>query len=164
MAEGNVPALTKTDEQLVLINARLPIGKSNLLMDLQRKQKNPIFLILLDILQNTNFFRAFTASANLDEQWFTLDDDLLRSALGIAPKDPAQPFVAPLDADLVIDFVNNLGYPEELQFVYKMLVPSSFVIFDLEPLSLSFKFVFMSEIFKSFPSCPDHLCHLDLVS
>ncbi|GJZ21355.1 hypothetical protein Tco_0558394 [Tanacetum coccineum] len=124
MAEGNVPALTKTDEQLVLINARLPIGKSNLLMDLQRKQKNPILLILLDILQNTNFFRAFTASANLDEQWFTLDDDLLRSALGIAPKDPAPPFVAPLDADLVIDFVNNLGYPEELQFVYKMYVNS----------------------------------------
>ncbi|GJY14564.1 ATP-dependent DNA helicase PIF1-like protein [Tanacetum coccineum] len=32
-----------------------------------------------------------------------------------------------------------------------MLVPSCFVIFDLEPLSLSFDFVFSSEIFKSFP-------------
>ncbi|GJW00622.1 hypothetical protein Tco_1555873, partial [Tanacetum coccineum] len=31
------------------------------------------------------------------------------------------------------------------------LVPSCFVIFDLEPLSLSFDFVFSSEIFKSFP-------------
>ncbi|GKE54184.1 hypothetical protein Tco_1489340, partial [Tanacetum coccineum] len=29
------------------------------------------------------------------------------------------------------------------------LVPSCYVIFDLEPLSLSFDFVFMSEIFKS---------------
>nr|GEV14470.1 hypothetical protein [Tanacetum cinerariifolium] len=31
------------------------------------------------------------------------------------------------------------------------LVPLCFVIFDLEPLSLSFDFVFKSEIFKSFP-------------
>ncbi|GKA63905.1 zinc finger, CCHC-type containing protein [Tanacetum coccineum] len=32
-----------------------------------------------------------------------------------------------------------------------VLVPSCFVIFDLEPLSLSFDFVFTSEIIKSFP-------------
>ncbi|GJZ06244.1 hypothetical protein Tco_0540037, partial [Tanacetum coccineum] len=41
-------------------------------------------------------------------------------SLGITPKDPAHPFVAPPAGDLVIDFVNNLGYPEELQFVSKM--------------------------------------------
>ncbi|GKE10252.1 hypothetical protein Tco_1413803 [Tanacetum coccineum] len=56
----------------------------------------------------------------LDELWFTLDVDLLLSALGITPKDPAHPFVAPPAEDLVIDFVNNLGYPEELQFVSKI--------------------------------------------
>ncbi|GJS59605.1 hypothetical protein Tco_0654389 [Tanacetum coccineum] len=50
MAEENVPAPTRTDEQLVPVKAHLPIRKSNLLMDLQRKQKNPIFLISLDIL------------------------------------------------------------------------------------------------------------------
>nr|GEU75184.1 hypothetical protein [Tanacetum cinerariifolium] len=33
MAEENVPALTRTDAQLVPIKAHLPIGKSNLLMD-----------------------------------------------------------------------------------------------------------------------------------
>ncbi|GJR73577.1 hypothetical protein Tco_0085942 [Tanacetum coccineum] len=149
MAKGYIPAPTRTDDQLVPVKARLPIRKSNLLMDLQRKQKNPIFLISLDILQNTNFFGAFSASANvpsiyiqqfwntltmdtksgiysfqLDELWFTLDVDLLRSALGITPKDPVHPFVAPLAGDLVIDFVNNLGYPEELQFVSKMYVNS----------------------------------------
>ncbi|GJS73807.1 hypothetical protein Tco_0706648 [Tanacetum coccineum] len=120
MAEGTVPAPTRTDDQLVPVKACLLIGKSNLLMDLQRKQKNPIILISLDILQNPNFFGAFTASANvpsiyiqqfwntlimdtksgiysfqLDELWFTLDVDLLCSALGITPKDPAHPFVAP---------------------------------------------------------------------
>ncbi|GKC00171.1 hypothetical protein Tco_0986307 [Tanacetum coccineum] len=139
MAKGNVPAPTRTDEQLVPVKERLPIGKSNFLIDLQRKQKNLIFLISLDILQNTNFFGAFTASANvpsiyiqyfwntltidtktgiysfqLDEVWFTLDANILHSALGITLKDLAHPFVAPPAGDLVIDFVNNLGYPEEL--------------------------------------------------
>ncbi|GJS48936.1 hypothetical protein Tco_0599057 [Tanacetum coccineum] len=40
----------------------------------------------------------------------------------------------------------------------RRLVPSCFVIFDLEPLSLSFDFVFMSEIFKSLSFCLDRLC------
>ncbi|GKC11899.1 retrovirus-related pol polyprotein from transposon TNT 1-94 [Tanacetum coccineum] len=115
MAEGTIPAPTRTDDQLVPVKARLPIGKSNLLIDLQRKQKNPIFLISLDILQNTKFFGAFTTSAN-----FTIDADLLRNALGITPKDLVHSFVAPSAGDLVIDFVNNLEYPEGLQFVLKI--------------------------------------------
>ncbi|GJZ83332.1 hypothetical protein Tco_0648505, partial [Tanacetum coccineum] len=44
---------------------------------------------------------------------------------------------------------NNL--PECVVFEFQRLVPSCYVIFDLEPLSLSFDFVFDSEIFKSFP-------------
>ncbi|GKD62186.1 hypothetical protein Tco_1299695, partial [Tanacetum coccineum] len=43
------------------------------------------------------------------------------------------------------------------------LVPSCFVIFDLEPLSLSFDFVFMSEIFKSLSFHLDRLCHLAIL-
>ncbi|GJV28375.1 hypothetical protein Tco_1384823 [Tanacetum coccineum] len=127
----------------------MPIGKSNLLLDLQKKQKNHVFLISVDILQNTNFISAFALSTDvpaiyiqqfwhtltkdnksgvysfqLDEQWFTLNADLLRNALGITPRDPAHPFVAPLNNDVVIDFVNELGYLEELQFISKMVVNS----------------------------------------
>nr|GFC27616.1 hypothetical protein [Tanacetum cinerariifolium] len=72
-------------------------------------------------LQNTNFFRALTASTNvpsiyiqqfgntltqeaksnvysfhMDEHWFLLNADLLREALEITPVDPAHPFVSPL--------------------------------------------------------------------
>ncbi|GJY08021.1 hypothetical protein Tco_0375075 [Tanacetum coccineum] len=43
------------------------------------------------------------------------------------------------------------------------LVPSCFVIFDLEPLSLSFDFIFMSEIFKSLSFRLDRLCHLAIL-
>ncbi|GJY71281.1 hypothetical protein Tco_0474984 [Tanacetum coccineum] len=43
------------------------------------------------------------------------------------------------------------------------LVPSRYVIFDLEPLSLSFDFVFMSEIFKSLSFSLDCLCRLAIL-
>ncbi|GJT58125.1 hypothetical protein Tco_0993179 [Tanacetum coccineum] len=91
MAEENVPAPTRTDEQLVPIKARLPIGKSNLLMNLQKMQKNPVFHISSCIY-----------SFQLDELWFTLDADLIRSALGITPKDFAHLFMAPPAGDLAI--------------------------------------------------------------
>ncbi|GJZ74940.1 hypothetical protein Tco_0639405 [Tanacetum coccineum] len=112
MAEQNVPTQppTRTDEQIVPRSQWLTIGKSNLLFNAQKIQKNPIFQISVDILSNTNFFQAFTASANVpaiylqqfwktmsynektgvyscqvDEQWFDLSADLLRKALAITP-------------------------------------------------------------------------------
>ncbi|GJZ57779.1 hypothetical protein Tco_0613273 [Tanacetum coccineum] len=70
MAEQNVPTQppTRTDEQIVPRSQWLIIGKSNLLFNAQKIQKNPIFQISVDILSNTNFFRAFTASANDEAQ------------------------------------------------------------------------------------------------
>nr|GEW49316.1 copia protein [Tanacetum cinerariifolium] len=44
-----------------------------------------------------------------------------------------------------------------------MLVPSCYVIFDFEHLSLSFDFVFESEIFKSLSFSLDRLCHLAIL-
>nr|GEX65040.1 hypothetical protein [Tanacetum cinerariifolium] len=83
-------------------------------------KKHHIFCISVDIMQNTNFVRAFTASADvpliyiqqlwntlgkdiktgvfsfqLYELWFDLNADLLCNALGITPKDSAHPFVSP---------------------------------------------------------------------
>ncbi|GJX55211.1 hypothetical protein Tco_0285108 [Tanacetum coccineum] len=61
MAEQNVPTQppTRTYEQIVPRSQWLIIGKSNLLFNAQKIQKNPIFQISVDILSNTNFFRAF---------------------------------------------------------------------------------------------------------
>ncbi|GKC80566.1 hypothetical protein Tco_1131340 [Tanacetum coccineum] len=67
MANENVPAPapTRSDNQILPFAAWLPIIKSNFVLDLQKKQRNPIFQISVDVLQNTNFFRAFTASASI---------------------------------------------------------------------------------------------------
>ncbi|GJW94104.1 retrovirus-related pol polyprotein from transposon TNT 1-94 [Tanacetum coccineum] len=149
IADENVlaPAPTRSDDQILPFAAWVPIGKSNCVMDLQKKQKNPIFQISVDILQNTNFFRAFTAfvsvpaiyiqqfwntftyeaktgaySFQLDETRFVLDANLLRDALEITPIDQAHQFVSPPSGDAIIDFVNELGYPEVIHFVSRMAV------------------------------------------
>ncbi|GKE15027.1 hypothetical protein Tco_1422604, partial [Tanacetum coccineum] len=96
MADENVPAPApiRSNDQILPFAAWVPIRKSNYVMDLQKKQKNPIFQIALD------------------ENWFTLDANLPREALEITPIDQAHPFVSPLSGDAIMDFVNELGYWE----------------------------------------------------
>ncbi|GJV59969.1 hypothetical protein Tco_1466069 [Tanacetum coccineum] len=79
MANENVPAPAPTisDDQILPFALWVPIGKSNYVLDLQKKQKNPIFQLSVDILSNTNFFRAFIASPSvpsiyIQQFWNTL--------------------------------------------------------------------------------------------
>ncbi|GKB38326.1 hypothetical protein Tco_0883268 [Tanacetum coccineum] len=91
----------------------------------------------MDILKQTNFFRAFITSSTipsiyiqqfwdtvrydkttrnyscqLDEQWFDLTKDTLRDALQITPVDNNNAFTSPQTPDALIKFVNDLGYPK----------------------------------------------------
>nr|GEV91945.1 hypothetical protein [Tanacetum cinerariifolium] len=88
--------------------------------------------------EDTNFFRAFTASSTipsiyiqqfcdtilcdkkagcykcqLDEQWFDLTNETLREALQITLVNHNQAFAAPPSIDGLINFVNQLGYPKK---------------------------------------------------
>nr|GEV35631.1 retrovirus-related Pol polyprotein from transposon TNT 1-94 [Tanacetum cinerariifolium] len=101
----------RTDDQILPRIRWVPIGKSNCYLDMEKSQGNPIYRIAVDLLKNTNFFRAFTASSTipliyiqqlwdtiqydktvgcfrcqLDEQWFVLTKDTLREALQITPR------------------------------------------------------------------------------
>ncbi|GJZ76899.1 hypothetical protein Tco_0641571 [Tanacetum coccineum] len=125
----------RTDDQILPRIRWVPIGKSNCYLDVERSQSNPIYKIDVDILKNTNFFRAFTASSTipsihiqqfwdtvrydnkignyscqLDEQWFDLTKDTLRNALQITPVDTNNVFSSPSTPDTLIKFVNDLGY------------------------------------------------------
>ncbi|GJR67105.1 hypothetical protein Tco_0013170 [Tanacetum coccineum] len=119
--------------------------KEQLCLGSSKEAKESIFQISVDILQNTNFFRAFTALASvpaiyiqqfwttliyeaktgaysfqLDKSRFVLDGNLLREALEITPIDQAHQFVSPPSGDAIIDFVNELGYTKEIHFVSRM--------------------------------------------
>ncbi|GJW99482.1 hypothetical protein Tco_0183396 [Tanacetum coccineum] len=129
----------RTDEQIVPRNRWVPIGKSNCYLNEEKSQPSPIFKIAVDILKQTNFFRAFTASSTipaiyiqqfwdticfdskagsykcqLDEQWFNLNQDTLRDALQITPVDNNRAFSSPPTPDTLVEFVNKLGYPKEV--------------------------------------------------
>nr|GEU38180.1 hypothetical protein [Tanacetum cinerariifolium] len=105
MANENVlaPAPIRSDDQILPFTAWVPIGKRNFILDLQ---KNPIFQIFMDILQNTNFFIACTALAS--------------EALEITTVDQAHQFVLPPSSDAIMDFLNQLGYLREIHFVLRM--------------------------------------------
>ncbi|GJV54296.1 hypothetical protein Tco_1450037, partial [Tanacetum coccineum] len=113
-------APARTDEQIVPRSQWLQIGKSNLLFDAQKIQKNPIFQISVDILRNTNFFRAFSALLGFSVLHSAVLE--LYEALDITPVDPTHPFELPLTGDTVIDFVNQLGYPEPVEFISNIRV------------------------------------------
>ncbi|GJU18371.1 hypothetical protein Tco_1146337 [Tanacetum coccineum] len=107
MAEQNVPTQppTRTDEQIVPRSQWLTIGKSNLLFNAQKIQKNPIFQISVDLLSNTNFFQAFTASANVPLQ-------STATALAITLVNPLNHFELPPTGKHWIDNCKELGHPE----------------------------------------------------
>ncbi|GJW80499.1 retrovirus-related pol polyprotein from transposon TNT 1-94 [Tanacetum coccineum] len=132
----------RTDDQILPVNKWVPIGKSNCVLDVLKSQRNPIFPIVVALLKNTNFFRAFTAfsmiyaiyiqqfwdtmclkssiglyNCQLDEQWFNLHKDLLRDALDITLTNDNNPFVAPPFSDTIlwgITHCSNIDYAERI--------------------------------------------------
>ncbi|GJU26339.1 hypothetical protein Tco_1164960 [Tanacetum coccineum] len=81
MTDMNIPAidapveqaptiapLIKTDDQILPSRNWVPVGKSNCVLDVQ---KSPISQVVVAILKNTNFFRAFTASSTIPSFTFS---------------------------------------------------------------------------------------------
>ncbi|GKA73159.1 retrovirus-related pol polyprotein from transposon TNT 1-94 [Tanacetum coccineum] len=113
MADQNVPAQapTRTDEQIVPRSAWLQIRKSNLLAF---SASTSVPAIYIQQFWNTMMYDNKTGvySCQVDEQWFNLSADLLRNVIEITLVDPSHPFELPPAGQTVIDFVNQLGYPE----------------------------------------------------
>ncbi|GJW85232.1 hypothetical protein Tco_0158377 [Tanacetum coccineum] len=129
MADKNVPAPapTRSDEQILSFAAWVPIGKSNYVLDLQKKgftASASVPAIYIQQFWNTLTYEAKTRaySFQLDETRFVLDANLLREALEITPIDQAHQFVSPPSGDAIMDFVNELGYTEVIHFMSRMAV------------------------------------------
>nr|GEU88754.1 copia protein [Tanacetum cinerariifolium] len=106
----------RTDEEIVPRIRWVQIGKSNCYLDLDKKQNNPIYKMA----------KAGSYRCQLDEQWFVLTKDTLREALQITPVNNNQAFVAPPSADVLVDFVNQLGYPKLVRNVSNIIANDMF--------------------------------------
>ncbi|GJW00645.1 hypothetical protein Tco_1555896 [Tanacetum coccineum] len=113
MAEQNVPAQspTKTDEQIV--------PRSQWLMEKQpsfqrtEDSKEPH---LSDISRHPEQYQLLPSIHSLSKCSCYLPVIVLENdALAITPVIPAHPFELPPSGDTVIDFVNELGYPEPVE-------------------------------------------------
>ncbi|GJW39839.1 hypothetical protein Tco_0065684 [Tanacetum coccineum] len=116
VANENVPAPapTRSDDQILPFAAWLPIRKKHSLphrlFQLSTFNSFRIPLHMRQRLELTVFSR------------FILDANLLRESLEITPIDQAHQFVSPPSGDAIMDFVNELGYTEEIYFVSRMAV------------------------------------------
>ncbi|GJV63235.1 hypothetical protein Tco_1474063 [Tanacetum coccineum] len=103
MADENVPAPapTRSDDQILPFAVAFTASAS-------------VPAIYIQQFWNTLTYveKAGTYRFQLDENRFTLDANLLREALEITPIDQAHSFVSPPSSDAIMDFVNELGYPE----------------------------------------------------
>nr|GEX48541.1 hypothetical protein [Tanacetum cinerariifolium] len=151
---GQAPAVAppvRTDDEILPYNRWVQIGKSYCSLNLDKKQSNPIFKMAVDLLMHTNFHMAFIASTivptiyiqqfwdtiqydkkvrnyrfQLDEHWFVLTKDTLREALQITPINNTQAFVAPPSAEVLVDLVNQLGYPRMVRNVSNIVANDMF--------------------------------------
>ncbi|GJR12241.1 retrovirus-related pol polyprotein from transposon TNT 1-94 [Tanacetum coccineum] len=76
----------RTNEQILPRIQWVPIWKSNCYLNEEKSQPIPIYKIAVDILKQTNFFRAFTASAN--ERETLVLDGIYACVAGISEKCP----------------------------------------------------------------------------
>ncbi|GJT07804.1 retrovirus-related pol polyprotein from transposon TNT 1-94 [Tanacetum coccineum] len=109
MANENVhaPAPIRSDDQILPFAAWVPIEKSSHAFTASAS----VPVIYIQQFWNTLTYveKVRTYRFQLDEDWFTLDANLLREALEITPIDQAHPFVSPPLGDAIMDFVNELG-------------------------------------------------------
>ncbi|GJT81651.1 retrovirus-related pol polyprotein from transposon TNT 1-94 [Tanacetum coccineum] len=130
----------RTDDQILPHSRWVPVRKSNCYLDVEKLKNNPFYKITVDILKHTKFFKAFIASltitsiyiqqfwdtvryvkttesysCQLDEQWLDLTKYTLRDALQITPVDNNNAFSSPPTPDVLIKFVNDLGYPKAVR-------------------------------------------------
>ncbi|GJR93763.1 retrovirus-related pol polyprotein from transposon TNT 1-94 [Tanacetum coccineum] len=107
-----------------IISTKSTVSKRHYMDSNKLQERASVPAIYMQQFWNTMKYDEKTGvySCQVDEQWFDLSADLLRKALAITPVIPAHPFELPPSGNTVIDFVNELGYPEPVEIVSNIRV------------------------------------------
>nr|GEU84871.1 hypothetical protein [Tanacetum cinerariifolium] len=107
---------TRTNDQILPRSSWVTVGKSNYYLDVEKSQSNLIYKI--DFWDTVRYVKnSESYSCQLDKQWFDLNKDTLRDALQITPVDNNNLFSSPPTPDVLINFVNHLGYPKVIRLL-----------------------------------------------
>ncbi|GJX69320.1 hypothetical protein Tco_0305047 [Tanacetum coccineum] len=143
---GEVQLQALVDEKKIIIT------ESIVRRDLQLEDAEGV-----DWLPNATIFEQLTLMASKTTAWNEFSSTMASAIICLATNQKFN-----FSKYIFESMVKNLDNAGKF-LMYPRLVPSCFVIFDLEPLSLSFDFVFTSEIFKSLSFSLDRLCHLAIL-
>ncbi|GJT72418.1 hypothetical protein Tco_1031704 [Tanacetum coccineum] len=126
---------------------RVKISTINMRIDPTMTQKEETYQVVLDIIKNTSFYKAFLASADVPEIymqqfWFTItkikdtnfyefklenkkclvDVEVFRQALNICPRVPGKEFIVPPPEEELLTFLIRLGYKGVLTHLPQMFI------------------------------------------
>ncbi|GKF03226.1 hypothetical protein Tco_0030149 [Tanacetum coccineum] len=95
---------------------RVKISTTNMRIDPTMTQKEETYQVVLDIIKNTSFYKAFLATADVPEIF------MQRKALDICQRVQGKEFIAPPSEEELLTFLIGLGYKGELTHLPKMLI------------------------------------------
>ncbi|GJT00776.1 retrovirus-related pol polyprotein from transposon TNT 1-94 [Tanacetum coccineum] len=123
---------------------RVKISSTNVRLETTVQQKEETFQVVIDVLKNFTYFKAFTISAKvleifMHQFWYTIkkvkdlesyefllankkcivDAEVFRMILGICPRVEGEEFTEAQDDDATITFLIDLGYKESYQMFIK---------------------------------------------
>nr|GEX80332.1 hypothetical protein [Tanacetum cinerariifolium] len=136
-----------SDEDLVPMDDRVKISINNFRIAPEKKQKEPIYQLTLDILKQYPFYNALTKTADvpeiymqqfwhtvaentrtqtyhfmIDDQQFEVGAESFRDVFQITPRVPNQDFVEPPRHDDLVSFIKQLGYSGSLDVISNMYI------------------------------------------
>ncbi|GJW65188.1 hypothetical protein Tco_0117072 [Tanacetum coccineum] len=126
---------------------KFPLNKSNVRINLEEPQDEPIFDISLEILKNNIIYNALTLTTevpviymqqfwhtvyknkqsniyffHLDYQSFEIGAELIRNALRISPRQPNKEFITPPVQEELVLFIKQLGYADPLTIISQVFM------------------------------------------
>ncbi|GJV54833.1 retrovirus-related pol polyprotein from transposon TNT 1-94, partial [Tanacetum coccineum] len=106
------------DDKWVPFSERVNISSTNIRLETTVPQKEETFQIVIDVIKNSTFFKAFTISADK----CTVNAEVFRKILNLCPRVEGVDFTDVPDDDTTLTFLIDLGYKGPLYKYTNMFV------------------------------------------
>ncbi|GJU90843.1 hypothetical protein Tco_1303266 [Tanacetum coccineum] len=98
------------EEALVPKADRVKISSTNIRIDPTMTPKEGTYQVILDVIKNTSFYKAFLASADVPEIYMQQFWHTVSKALNICPRVPGKKFSVPPSEEELLTFLIGLSY------------------------------------------------------